>query len=186
MRAKIASYVKRPWALAAYPGHYGNIYWEYNDYYATSCTHPIQTFPDDLDTSTYPDEHSPGSRRLRARSEVDRRAKYFEPLQHLDQPAQDLLAIIKRCLEDEAKRRPTIDDIVETLKQIRSGSPPLNRFDLLKGVSYYHYVTAWLIKLSINTRLALKEESIKLAIRMLLYTVQREIFMGSNFCAFRG
>ena len=104
-----------------------------------ACTHPMQTFPYQLNSPTYPDPHNPDSRR--ARSEVDRRAKYFELLQGHDQPAQDLLVIIKECLEDEPIRRPTIDDVVDRLKQIQREhklieSPLLDRFELLKQVSY--------------------------------------------------
>lgn len=105
----------------------------------TSCTHPIQKFPHELDSPTYPDPNS--STEPRGRSEVDRRRKYFERLQGHDQPVHDLLVMIRGCLENDATNRPTIEGVMETLKQIQEKheltdeSLPFDRLELLKKVS---------------------------------------------------
>ena len=97
----------------------------------------MQKFPYELETPTYPDPDDPNS--LRSRSEVDRRAKYFNQLQDYDQPIQDMLIMIKRCLENDAANRPSVEEVVEALSQLKMEqklTQSLDRLELLKCVSY--------------------------------------------------
>lgn len=67
----------------------------------------MQTFPGELLDPTYTDPENNAN--LIARSEVERRKKYFERLES-DTPGGDfhpLVALIKRCLNNNSSERPT-------------------------------------------------------------------------------
>ena len=76
----------------------------------------MQEFPGDLLEPNYPD---PGNnRRLLARSEVERREKYFYHLE-LGSAAYPLVEMIKQCLDNVPQERPTAERLVTVLEGMR-------------------------------------------------------------------
>ena len=79
----------------------------------------MQEFPGVLLEHTYPDPNNP--RQLLARSEVDRRGNYFE---HLERRLQEsagypLVGVVKQCLENIPKERPTAEQLVRILEELK-------------------------------------------------------------------
>ena len=80
----------------------------------------IQVFPDDLLEPNYPDSNNP--RQLLARSEVDRRGKYFEHLERQlrrESTGYPLVAVVKQCLEHIPDERPTAEQLVRVLEGLK-------------------------------------------------------------------
>ena len=77
-------------------------------------------FPDDLLEPNYPDSNNP--RQLLARSEVDRRGKYFEHLERQlrrESTGYPLVAVVKQCLEHIPDERPTAEQLVRVLEGLK-------------------------------------------------------------------
>ena len=77
-------------------------------------------FPGDLLEHTYPDPNNP--RQLLARSEVDRRGKYFEHLEvqlHRQSAGYPLVGVVKQCLENIPKERQTAEQLVRVLEGMK-------------------------------------------------------------------
>ena len=79
-----------------------------------------QIFPGDLLEPTYPDSGNPGQ--LLARSEVERRVKYIEQLDYqLPQGGQHpFVQLVKRCLQNEPSERPTAEQLVLSLGEMKA------------------------------------------------------------------
>ena len=78
-----------------------------------------QVFPGNLLQPTYadPDNHH----QLMARSEVERRGQYFEQLEDLlpCRIRQVLVLLIKNCLHNVPPRRPTAEQLVTSLEEMK-------------------------------------------------------------------
>lgn len=83
-----------------------------------------QVFPKDLEPATYMDRETQA---LLARSEVDRRARYFEMADHLigDQtnPAHKLITLAEECLHNDPAKRPTVTLLLTMLPELHRQLP---------------------------------------------------------------
>jgi len=83
-----------------------------------------QVFPKDLEPATYMDR---GTQALLARSEVDRRACYFEMADRLigDQtnPAHKLIELAEKCLHNDPAKRPTVTLLLTMLPDLHRQLP---------------------------------------------------------------
>ena len=79
----------------------------------------MQVFPGVLLEHTYPDPSNP--RQLLARSEVDRRGNYFEYLERKlqENAGYPLVGVIKQCLENTPTERPTAEQLVRMLEDLK-------------------------------------------------------------------
>lgn len=84
-----------------------------------------QIFPGDLLEPTYPDSGNPGQ--LLARSEVERRGKYIEQLDYqLPKGGQHpFVQLMKRCLQNEPSERPTSEQLVLSLSEMKADTEGL-------------------------------------------------------------
>ena len=75
-------------------------------------------FPDDLLEHTFPDPEDPD--KLTGRSEVERRATYFQQLEQSLHPRyHSLIQLIKICLHNTPTRRPTTAQLCTALEEIK-------------------------------------------------------------------
>ena len=76
-------------------------------------------FPGDLLEHNYPDTDSPG--KLIGRSEVERRGEYFEQLERVLPGGQQhpFLQLTKDCLHNTPSERPTTEQLVTALEEMR-------------------------------------------------------------------
>ena len=72
----------------------------------------VQLFPGDLLEPNYADPDNP--ERLMARTEVERRLPYFDQLE-----GKTLIQLIKTCLHNSPSRRPTAEQLLGTLMEVR-------------------------------------------------------------------
>ena len=83
-----------------------------------------QVFPKDLKLAAYPNPETQG---MLARSEVDRRARYFEMAYDLlgDQanPAHMLIDLAKKCLHNDPVQRPTVILLLTMLPELHRQLP---------------------------------------------------------------
>ena len=83
-----------------------------------------QVFPKDLEPATYMDRETQA---LLARSEVDRRARYFEMADRLigDQtnPAHKLIKLAEECLHNDPAKRPTVTLLLTMLPDLHRQLP---------------------------------------------------------------
>ena len=79
-----------------------------------------QVFPGNLLQSTYADFDN--RHQLMARSEVERRGQYFEQLEDLlpGRIRQVLVLLIKNCLHNDPSQRPTAEQLVTSLEEMKS------------------------------------------------------------------
>ena len=73
-----------------------------------------QVFPCDLLPATFCDNDG----KLYARTEVERRQKYIDQLEQQLGGDHDPIKLIKQCLHNNPKMRPTADDIIRVLEQL--------------------------------------------------------------------
>ena len=73
-----------------------------------------QVFPCDLLPATFCDDNG----NLCARIEVERRQRYIDQLQQKLGGEHDLIKLIKQCLHNSPRMRPSSDDIACILEQI--------------------------------------------------------------------
>ena len=57
--------------------------------------------------------------RIAARSEIDRRIDYIEQIQHDFGCHHPLVLMIKQCLHDDPRRRPTLDEVLQRLNEAK-------------------------------------------------------------------
>ena len=57
--------------------------------------------------------------RIAARSEIDRRIDYIEKIQHEFGRHHPLVLMIKQCLHDDPRRRPTLDEVLQRLDEAK-------------------------------------------------------------------
>ena len=57
--------------------------------------------------------------RIAARSEIDRRIDYIEQIQHDFGRHHPLVLMIKQCLHDDPRRRPTLDEVLQRLNEAK-------------------------------------------------------------------
>ena len=77
-------------------------------------------FPGDLLESTYPDPNNPEE--VVGRSEVERRKEYVKQLEKelYDGENHPLTRMVKRCLHNVPSRRPTTEQLVTELEEVRA------------------------------------------------------------------
>ena len=73
-----------------------------------------QVFPCDLLPATFCDDDG----KLCARTEVERRQKYIDQSEQQLGGDHDLVKLIKQCLHNSSRMRPTADDIGSVLEQL--------------------------------------------------------------------
>lgn len=99
----------------------------------------IQIFPETLLESTYIDEGS-----VLVRSEVERRAQYFQYLQaHVNIPngrKHPVVSLMIRCLDNYLSQRPKAQQLVTALKEIRADIEGPHG-DIVKMDAIRHVVT---------------------------------------------
>ena len=78
-----------------------------------------QTFPEKLLAPTFTDT----TRKLSARSELERRNVYFIQIKRQLRPKHPLLAMIKNCLENAPQDRPQIRHVMQLLEQATTETP---------------------------------------------------------------
>ena len=89
----------------------------------------IQEFPEDLLPPNYRD---PKTKKLTARSELERRGVYIEKLHKILDPKHDLVILIKCCLEYDAHKRPTARQALDRLVAVKDSIPPTPYSELNK------------------------------------------------------
>ena len=80
----------------------------------------LQTFPGNLLEPTYMDPEDRHS--LIARSEVERRMRYIQQLENKF-PTSDqhpLVLLVKRCLHNDPSERPTTEEVVASLEEMKA------------------------------------------------------------------
>ena len=80
----------------------------------------LQTFPGNLLEPTYMDPED--RHNLMAHSEVERRTRYIGQLENIF-PTGDqhpLVLLVKRCLHNDPSERPTSEEVVASLKEIKA------------------------------------------------------------------
>jgi len=75
-------------------------------------------FPGSLLPHTYSDPQNPDH--LFARSEVDRRRDYIQPLHVLVGEEHPLVQLIHRCLRNTPARRPSAEELLQQLEAVRA------------------------------------------------------------------
>ena len=95
-----------------------------------------QLFPKDLLPPNYQDPHS---KKLRARTEIERREQYISMLHVNFSKTHPLVVLIKSCLAYEPKKRPTANQALERLGEMRAAVHDpysgLNRLQLEKSLA---------------------------------------------------
>ena len=74
-----------------------------------------QVFPKDILASTYTDSKS---RKLMARSEVERRGEYMKVLESLLPKSHTIISLIKECLGNVPTSRPSASEVLDRLQSI--------------------------------------------------------------------
>ena len=79
----------------------------------------MQVFPGKLLESTYPDPRNPDQ--ILGRSEVERRREWIDLLEKefRDGEQHPLTQMVKQCLQNEPARRPTTEQLLASLKEVR-------------------------------------------------------------------
>ena len=78
----------------------------------------LQVFPGSLLPSTYSDPQN--SDHLMARSEVERRRDYIQPLYVLVGEEHPLVQLILQCLHNTPARRPSAEELLQQLEEMRT------------------------------------------------------------------
>ncbi len=77
----------------------------------------MQKFPDTLLTTTYFDSN----KKIQARTEVERREKYFESMESLiGLLYPKLVQLVKQCLHNDPSERPISEDLLLRLQEIKA------------------------------------------------------------------
>ena len=76
-----------------------------------------QVFPGDLLPHTYPDPDNPDH--LLARSEVERRRDYIQPLHEQLGEQHPLLELVCRCLHNIPAQRPSAEELLQQLEAVK-------------------------------------------------------------------
>ena len=64
---------------------------------------------------TYPDSHN----RIKARTELERREEYLNKLDDIGQFYPDLPRLVRRCLSNTPRERPSSEDLLDRVKEVR-------------------------------------------------------------------
>ncbi|CAI8033262.1 Serine/threonine-protein kinase CTR1 [Geodia barretti] len=95
-----------------------------------------QVFPGDLLPSTYTD---PRKNKVKARTELERRESYMSPLEATLGKTHGLVSLVKGCLENDPRRRPTASQALDRMRDMMAGLRPpflhMNRFQLEKTLT---------------------------------------------------
>ncbi|CAI8033273.1 Serine/threonine-protein kinase CTR1 [Geodia barretti] len=95
-----------------------------------------QVFPGDLLPSTYTD---PRKNKVKARTELERRESYMSPLEATLGKTHGLVSLVKGCLENDPRRRPTASQALDRMRDMMAGLRPpflhMNRFQLEKSLT---------------------------------------------------
>ncbi|CAI8033275.1 hypothetical protein GBAR_LOCUS18765, partial [Geodia barretti] len=95
-----------------------------------------QVFPGDLLPSTYTD---PRKNKVKARTELERRESYMSPLEATLGKTHGLVSLVKRCLENDPRRRPTTSQALDRMRDMMARLRPpflhMNRFQLEKTLT---------------------------------------------------
>ena len=96
----------------------------------------IQVSPQDLLPPTY---QNPKSKKLKARSELERRGKYIDALHEKFEKRHPLVVLIESCLENKPSRRPTARQALQRLEErrptVRNSGSDLDRLKLQRSLS---------------------------------------------------
>ena len=93
----------------------------------------IKDFPDDLLPSTYPDPNNSDS--LKARSEVQRREPYMVKLYKEFGKEHSLVKLIRQCLHNAPKCRPSAADVMELLEGLDVEKEVEDPYDEYEGMN---------------------------------------------------
>ena len=91
-------------------------------YSLQSCVHvgvipPSKVFPGNLLRASYQDPDNPGH--LLARSELERRTNYIQPLHRFLGEQHLLSQLVYQCLQDDPAQRPTAEELLGRLETVR-------------------------------------------------------------------
>ena len=78
----------------------------------------LQVFPGSLLAHNYPDPQNPDH--LLARSEVERRREYIQPLHGQLGEEHPLVQLVHRCLHNTPARRPSAEELLQQLEAVRA------------------------------------------------------------------
>ena len=96
----------------------------------------IQVFPQDLLPPTY---QNPKTKKLKARSELERRGKYIDALHEKFEKRHPLVVLIESCLENKPSKRLTarqaLQRLEETRPTVRDSCSDLDRLKLQRSLS---------------------------------------------------
>ena len=77
----------------------------------------LQVFPGTLKLITYPDPHN--SEKVIARTELERREEYLNKLDDIGQFHPVLPHLVRQCLNNTPKERPTSEMLLDWVKKVR-------------------------------------------------------------------
>ena len=80
-----------------------------------SILYVLQVFPGTLKPITYPDPHN----RIKARTELERREEYLNKLDDIGQFYPDLPRLVRQCLSNTPRERPSSEDLLDRVKEVR-------------------------------------------------------------------
>ena len=92
----------------------------------------MQVFPNDLD----PSHCNSCSPTCNTHSEVERRGKYFKQLENESQ-YYELIQLSKDCLHDHASSRPTAEQILCALEEMKENTDEQSLMNAVKQVANY-------------------------------------------------
>jgi len=78
----------------------------------------LQEFPGSLLPSTYADPENPDH--LLARSELERRRDYIQPLYSQSGEQHPLVQLVHQCLRNNPARRPSAEELLQRLEAVRA------------------------------------------------------------------
>ena len=94
----------------------------------------LKVFPGDLLPSTYTD---PRKKKVKARTELERRERYMSPLEATMGKTHGLVSLVKGCLENDPRRRPTASQALDMMRNMMARLRPpflhVNRW----GVTFF-------------------------------------------------
>ena len=110
----------------------------------------LQVFPQNLLKATYQD---PRTKKLKARSETERRRKYMDMLHGMfADPKHALVVLIEGCLEYEPVKRPTARQALERLGEMRAAvRDPYNDLNRLQLERSLKEMEALIQKVNVST-----------------------------------
>lgn len=141
-------------------------------------------FPGDLLEHTFPNPEDPN--RLIGRSEVERRAVYFQQLEEsLHRKYHSLIQLIRSCLSNTPSRRPTAEQLCSVLEEMKAViEGPYEEFSKLDAMRQVATTKALEKKKSkmkkMKDALATKDEDIEWLLHQLNTTQVSNSYTGNH------